>query len=76
MHFVPDAAFPFRTVCGAGRTSLTQHGRARWRSVDATTQRAAVTCAVCQRQMRATETEAQALARGLRDGSVSLDWNQ
>ena len=48
VHYIPNPAYPFRTMCGAGRQSLTEHGRKRWRSVDATPDRSAVTCRRCR----------------------------
>jgi len=48
VHYIPNPEYPFRTMCGAGRQSLTAYGRARWRSVDTATDRSAVTCKRCR----------------------------
>jgi hypothetical protein len=49
VHFGPNPALPFRTLCGAGKSSLTAHGRARWRSVLIGYSLKVVTCPACKR---------------------------
>lgn len=55
-HYGPDRTYPFRTACGAGQTSLSTFGRARWRSVDITHAADAVTCPACRTAIRPTPT--------------------